>query len=166
MVVKEDARSLFPGRSALILEGQLDSQATETAQSCSGVSRTVNKFASTPPIETTRQGLRRRGRRARTDNPQLPIRTGGQARVLGEEKEEGTSGFVELDTADPQERVNAPVKSCGLRTSEITISHTSPLSWHQTRRSTAKGRVPRAGQLRTATVPSGEQNQRVAADRP
>lgn len=119
-----------------------------------------------PPIETTRQGLRRRGRRARTDNPQLSIRTGGQARVLGEEKEEGTSGFVELDTADPQERVNAPVKSCGLRTSEITISHTSPFSWHHTRRSTAKGRVPRAGQLRTATVPSGERSQRVAADRP
>lgn len=30
------------------VEGQLDSQATETAQCCSGVSRTVKKFASTP----------------------------------------------------------------------------------------------------------------------
>jgi hypothetical protein len=86
------------------LEGQLDSQATETAQSCSGVSRTVKKFASTPERNDP-SGPTTQREEGSDGQPPPPIRTGGQARVLGEEKGEGTFGFVELGTADSQERV-------------------------------------------------------------
>jgi hypothetical protein len=82
--------------------------------------------------------------------PLLPMRAGGQARVLGEEKGEGTSGFVEPGPTDP---VRSP-------------SATHPLFPAPDPPVNSKGRVPRAGRLRAATVPPASNSQRVAADRP
>lgn len=76
------------------------------------------------------------------------MRAGGQARVLGEEKGEGTSGFVELGTADPQIlRATDPVRS---------PSATHPLFLVPDPPVNSEGRVPRAGRLRAATVPSAK----------
>jgi hypothetical protein len=54
------------------------------------------KFASAPDRDDPWGPTTQREEGARTDNPHCPRGTGGQARALGEENGEGTSGFVEL----------------------------------------------------------------------
>jgi hypothetical protein len=85
--------------------------------------------------------------------------------MLGEEKREGTSRVVGPGTADAQgesecTRILRPTDQVR------SPSATQPLYHAPDPPVNSKGRVPRAGRLRAATVPPGERSQRVAADRP
>src|SRR5689334_19036209 len=86
------------------------------------------------------------------------MRAGGQARVLGKDKGEGTSGFVEPGTADPQIlRATDPVRSPSATHPHFLV--TRPAG--QQRRES-----PTSGAAASGHGAPGEQSQRVAADRP